>query len=203
MMFNINQEVKKFGQIGLNLDEESKQKALKTAGAAALVAAGGGLNIAADAALIIAQIDLMFSLFKNKPNPNDWMGWDALDVKIGAPIGTNALQWVILDGDSVQNEALNIVSYIKANGTKNLLGFSKWFNRTITINDIADKLARAGFIEEANYIKLQNLPVVNDVKEPVQTIKTITNTPTQSKMNIWVTLGLFGAGLFLISKMKK
>jgi hypothetical protein len=202
-MFNINQEVKKFGQIGLNLDEESKQKALKTAGAAALVAAGGGLNIAADAALIIAQIDLMFSLFKNKPNPNDWMGWDALDVKIGAPIGTNALQWVILDGDSVQNEALNIVSYIKANGTKNLLGFSKWFNRTITINDIADKLARAGFIEEANYIKLQNLPVVNDVKEPVQTIKTITNTPTQSKMNIWVTLGLFGAGLFLISKMKK
>ena len=200
MMFNINQEVKKFGQIGLNLDEESKQKALKTAGAAALVAAGGGLNIAADAALIIAQIDLMFSLFKNKPNPNDWMGWDALDVKIGAPIGTNALQWVILDGDSVQNEALNIVSYIKANGTKNLLGFSKWFNRTITINDIADKLARAGFIEEANYIKLQNLPII---VEPQKTSTLITNTPTQSKMNIWVTLGLFGAGLFLISKMKK
>jgi len=203
MMFNINQEVKKFGQIGLNLDEESKQKALKTAGAAALVAAGGGLNIAADAALIIAQIDLMFSLFKNKPNPNDWMGWDALDVKIGAPIGTNALQWVILDGDSVQNEALNIVSYIKANGTKNLLGFSKWFNRNITINDIADKLARGGFIEEANYIKLQNLPVVTNVTPPVQTITPITNTPTQSKMNIWVTLGLFGAGLFLITKMKK
>jgi len=203
MMFNINQEVKKFGQIGLNLDEESKQKALKTAGAAALVAAGGGLNIAADAALIISQIDLMFSLFKNKPNPNDWMGWDALDVKIGAPIGTNALQWVILDGDSVQNEALNIVSYIKANGTKNLLGFSKWFNRTITINDIADKLARGGFIEEANYIKLQNLPVVTNVTPPVQTITPISNTPTQTKMNIWVTLGLFGAGLFLITKMKK
>ena len=203
MMFNINQEVKKFGQIGLNLDEESKQKALKTAGAAALVAASGGLNVAADAALLIAQIDLMFSLFKNKPNPNDWMGWDALDVKIGAPIGTNALQWVILDGDSVQNEALNIVSYIKANGTKNLLGFSKWFNRTITINDIADKLARAGFIEEANYIKLQNLPVVTNVTPPVQTITPISNTPTQTKINIWVTLGLFGAGLFLITKIKK
>ena len=199
-MHNINQQVKKFGQIGLNLDEESKQKALKTAGAAALVAASGGTNIAADAALIIAQIDLMFSLFKNKPNPNDWMGWDALDVNIGAPIGTNALQWVILDGDSVQNEALNIVSYIKANGTKNLLGFSKWFNRIITINDIADKLARGGFIEEANYIKLQNLPVV---VEPQKTNTPIANTPTQSKMNIWVTLGLFGAGLFLISKMKK
>jgi hypothetical protein len=202
-MFNINQQVKKFGQIGLNLDEESKQKALKTAGAAALVAASGGLNIAADAALLIAQIDLMFSLFKNKPNPNDWMGWDALDTKIGAPIGTNALQWVILDGDSVQNEALNIVSYIKANGTKNLLGFSKWFNRNITINDIADKLARGGFIEEANYIKLQNLPVVTNVTPPVQTITPISNTPTQTKMNIWVTLGLFGAGLFLITKMKK
>jgi hypothetical protein len=187
----------------LNLDEESKQKALKTAGAAALVAASGGLNVAADAALLIAQIDLMFSLFKNKPNPNDWMGWDALDIKIGAPIGTNALQWVILDGDSVQNEALNIVSYIKANGTKNLLGFSKWFNRTITINDIADKLARGGFLEEANYIKLQNLPAVTNVTTPVQTITPISNTPTQTKINIWVTLGLFGAGLFLISKMKK
>jgi hypothetical protein len=202
-MFNINQQIKKFGQIGLNLDEESKQKALKTAGAAALVAASGGLNVAADAALLIAQIDLMFSLFKNKPNPNDWMGWDALDIKIGAPIGTNALQWVILDGDSVQNEALNIVSYIKANGTKNLLGFSKWFNRTITINDIADKLARGGFLEEANYIKLQNLPAVTNVTTPVQTITPISNTPTQTKINIWVTLGLFGAGLFLISKMKK
>ena len=202
-MYSINSQLKKFGQIGLNLDEESKQKALKTAGAAALVAASGGLNVAADAALLIAQIDLMFSLFKNKPNPNDWMGWDALDVKIGAPIGTNALQWVILDGDSVQNEALNIVSYIKANGTKNLLGFSKWFNRTITINDIADKLARGGFLEEANYIKLQNLPAVTNVTPPVQTITPISNTPTQTKMNIWVTLGLFGAGLFLISKMKK
>jgi hypothetical protein len=184
----------------LNLDEESKQKALKTAGAAALVAASGGLNVAADVALVLAQIDLMFSLFKNKPNPNDWMGWDALDVKIGAPIGTNVLQWVILDGDSVENEALNIVSYIKANGTKNLLGYSKWFNRTITINDIADKLARGGFIEEANYIKLQNLPVVN---APQKTNTPISNTPTQSKMNIYVTLALFGAGLFLITKMKK
>jgi hypothetical protein len=199
-MYNINSQVKKFGQIGLNLDEESKQKALKTAGAAALVAASGGLNVAADVALVLAQIDLMFSLFKNKPNPNDWMGWDALDVKIGAPIGTNVLQWVILDGDSVENEALNIVSYIKANGTKNLLGYSKWFNRTITINDIADKLARGGFIEEANYIKLQNLPVVN---APQKTITPISNTPTQSKMNIYVTLALFGAGLFLITKMKK
>ena len=197
---NINTQVKKFGQIGLNLDEESKQKALKTAGLAAAVAASGGTNIAADVALVLAQIDLMFSLFKNKPNPNDWMGWDALDVKIGAPIGTNVLQWVILDGDSVENEALNIVSYIKANGTKNLLGYSKWFNRTITINDIADKLARGGFIEEANYIKLQNLPVVN---APQKTITPISNTPTQSKMNIYVTLALFGAGLFLITKMKK
>ena len=197
---NINTQVKKFGQIGLNLDEESKQKALKTAGLAAAVAASGGANIAADVALVLAQIDLMFSLFKNKPNPNDWMGWDALDVKIGAPIGTNVLQWVILDGDSIENEALNIVSYIKANGTKNLLGYSKWFNRTITINDIADKLARGGFIEEANYIKLQNLPVVN---APQKTITPISNTPTQSKMNIYVTLALFGAGLFLITKMKK
>ena len=193
MMFNINQEVKKFGQIGLNLDEESKQKALKTAGAAALVAAGGGLNIAADAALIIAQIDLMFSLFKNKPNPNDWMGWDALDVKIGAPSGTNVLQWVILDGDSVQNEALNIVSYIKAKGLSKLLGYSTWFNRTITINDIADKLARGGFQQEAAIIRAgkQISPVIPG-----------TTDTTKAGMNIWVILALAGAGIYFISKKK-
>ena len=59
------------------------------------------------------------------------------------------------------------------------------------------------YIGSSNYIKLQNLPAVTNVTPPVQTITPISNTPTQTKMNIWVTLGLFGAGLFLISKMKK
>ena len=144
---------------------------------------------------IADTIKLVSELFANKPNPNDWMGWDALDVKIGAPFGTNALQWVILDGDSVQNEALNIVSYIKANGTKNLLGFSKWFNRTITINDIADKLARGGFQQEAAIIRAgKQITPITPGSTP--------GTTTVAGMNIWVILALAGAGIYLISKKK-
>jgi hypothetical protein len=138
----------------------------------------------------------LVSLFANKPNPNDWQGYDALDRRINAPIGTNAINWVINDGDSVQNEALNIVRYIQANGTKNILGRSTWFNRTITIEDVADKLSRGGFGKEA--AQLVAASKVKDKKLPPP-------PPPAEKagMNIWVTLGIVGAGIFLISKMKK
>ena len=144
---------------------------------------------------IADTIKLVTELFANKPNPNDWMGWDALDTKIGAPSGTNVLQWVILDGDSVQNEALNIVSYIKAKGLSKLLGYSTWFNRTITINDIADKLARGGFQQEAAIIRAgkQITPVTPGITP---------GSTTVAGMNIWVILALAGAGIYLISKKK-
>jgi len=149
----------------------------------------------------------LVNLFANKPNPNDWQGYDALDRKINAPIGTNAINWVINDGDSVQNEALNIVRYIQANGTKNILGRSTWFNRTITIEDVADKLSRGGFGKEAAQLIAaskfkpkdtsgQKLYDPNDPNNPKR-------TNFYSGMNIWVTLGIVGAGIFLISKMKK
>ena len=144
---------------------------------------------------IADTIKLVTELFANKPNPNDWMGWDALDVKIGAPSGTNVLQWVLLDGDSVQNEALNIVSYIKAKGLNKLLGYSTWFNKTITINDIADKLARGGFQQEAAIIRSgKQITPVTPGSTPGST--------TVAGMNIWVILALAGAGIYLISKKK-
>ena len=131
------------------------------------------------------------NLFSNKPNPNDWQGWDASDVRIKAPKGTNAINWIINDGDSVQNEALNLVRYIQANGTGNILGRSTWFNRTITIEDLADKLSRGGYGQEAAQLLQQSKGTFN-----------VPGT-TKAGMNIWVTLGLVGAGIFLISKMKK
>jgi hypothetical protein len=141
--------------------------------------------------LAFDAVSSLVKLFANKPNPNDWQGYDASDRRINAPIGTNAINWVINDGDSVQNEALNIVRYIQANGTKNILGYSKWFNRTITIEDVADKLSRGGFGAEAAQL--------------VQQSKQTFNEPGTRKagMNIWVTLGIVGAGIFLLSKMKK
>jgi len=147
--------------------------------------------------LIADVIKTLANLFANKPNPRDWVGWDALDQQIGAPTGTNVLQWVILDGDSVENEALNIVSYIKSKGLNNLIGYSTWFKRTITIDDIADKLRRGGFPQEAAAIKATYY-----AKPPIPSGG---NLPTGSKagINIFITLALVGAAIFAITKLKK
>jgi hypothetical protein len=142
------------------------------------------------AAAFDAAVSLV-KMFENKPNPNDWQGWDASDVRIKAPKGTNAINWIINDGDSVQNEALNLVRYIQANGTGNILGRSTWFNRTITIEDLADKLSRGGYGQEAAQL--------------VQQSKGTFDVPGTQKagMNIFVTLGIVGAGIYLLSKIKK
>jgi len=141
--------------------------------------------------LAFDAVSTLVNLFSNKPNPNDWQGWDALDVRIKAPRGTNAINWIINDGDSVQNEALNLVRYIQANGTNNILGFSTWFNRNITIEDLADKLSRGGFQQEA--------------RELVQQSKSIIPGGTSSKagMNILLTLGLVAGGFLLVKSFSK
>jgi len=146
---------------------------------------------------IADTIKLLANLFSNKPNPQDWVGWDALDQQIGAPTGTNVLNWVINDGDSVENEALNIVSYIKSKGLNNLVGYSTWFKRTITIDDIADKLRRGGFPQEAAAIKASYY-----AKPPIPS-RGGSPTATKAGMNIFVTLALVGAAIFAITKLKK
>lgn len=132
-------------------------------------------------------VSTLVSLFSNRPNPNDWKGWDASDVRINAPRGTNAINWVINDGDSVQNEALNLVRYIQANGTDNILGYSKWFNRNITIEDVADKLSRGGFQQEAQELVKQSKQIFQG------------SGTQKAGMNIALTLGLV-AGAFLLVK---
>jgi len=148
----------------------------------------------------LKAIETLTALFANKPNPTDWVGWDALDQQIGAPSGTNVLNWVINDGDSIQNEALNIASYIKSKGLDHLIGYSTWFKRNITIEDIANKLMRGGYPQEAEAIKASYYANPNVIPAggglPTEASKT-------AGMNIWVTLALAGAAIFAISKMKK
>lgn len=148
----------------------------------------------------LQAIKTLTDLFANKPNPTDWVGWDALDQQIGAPSGTNVLNWVINDGDSIQNEALNIASYIKSKGLDHLIGYSTWFKRNITIEDIANKLMRGGYPQEAAAIKASYYANPNVIPAggtaPTGASKT-------AGMNIWVTLALAGAAIFAITKMKK
>ena len=98
---------------------------------------------------------IIAAINRGKPNPNDWQGWNALDSQMGFPIGTNVTGWIIKDGDSIQNEALNILQYIRAYGTNNVLTYNSHWNKTITAQDLANKLRRGGYENEANQLLTQ------------------------------------------------
>jgi hypothetical protein len=82
---------------------------------------------------------VLTSILGNKPNPNDWKGWTPGDVK----------QWTVNDGDSVSNEAINIISYINAHGLKDITDSDEYGRNRVTIAQIASKLQRGGFPSQA------------------------------------------------------
>jgi len=151
----------------------------------------------------LKAIQVLTDLFANKPNPNDWVGWDAQDQQTGQWEGSSVRGWVLNDGDSVQNEALNIVSYIKSKGIDKLVNSGHpitiqgqgW--RDVTIDEIVDKLSRGGYAQEARAIK-------DSYYSSSSILPTGSQTATKTAgMNIFVTLALVGAGIYAISKMKK
>lgn len=94
---------------------------------------------------IIANV---FNVAKNlftggsAPNPNDWMGWTPGDAK----------WWTLHDGDSISNEGVNIISFIKAHGLKDIIDSDAYGVQRVTIQQIASKLQRGGWINEANLL---------------------------------------------------
>jgi len=151
---------------------------------------------------VASAVNLLTNLFKNKPNPNDWMGWPEQEQKQGMPVGTSANFFTKYDGDSVQNEAANIVSWINAYGINTVLGYNTWNKWTVTIEDIADKLTRGGFGKEAKQF-LNAYRGTGSSSAPSVLNNQPTPGSTQAGMNIWVTVALAGAAIFAISKMKK
>ena len=139
---------------------------------------------------------IMNAINKGKPSPNDWQGWVALDSKNGQPIGTNAITWIIKDGQSIQNEALNILQYIRNYGTQDVLTYNSYYNRTITADDLANKLRRGGYENEAKQL-IQQI----QVSAPVQAASNILSNVTKSTSSLLLYLGI-GLGLFLILKKK-
>lgn len=100
------------------------------------------------------------NLFKgNQPNRNDWIGWDQWDSANGQWLGSSVRGWVLNDGDDVNNEALNILSYIKTKGLDNLVNSGKkttvqgqgW--RDVTLEEIAKKFERGGLTQEAQQLR--------------------------------------------------
>jgi hypothetical protein len=130
---------------------------------------------------------------------NYWMAWESIDQQYGNPIGASAQHWIMFDGDSVQNEALNIIAYIRANDptlSKILAENSTTLRdsgRYVTVNDLLDKLKRGGFAKEADEIKNQ----LEDSGNGSSLVPT-----NLAKGNMLVTFALIGAALFFVLKKK-
>jgi len=155
------------------------------------------------ASTIASAVSLLTTLFANKPNPNDWMGWPAQEKKQGMPVGTSANFFTKYDGDSVQNEAANIVQWIQAYGIDTVLGYNSWNKWTVTVEDLADKLTRGGFYKEAEQFLKAYKGAGTSQAPNVMNEGGNANTTTKAGMNIYVTLALVGAAIFAITKMKK
>jgi hypothetical protein len=103
-------------------------------------------------------LNVATKFFEKRADPQDWRGWDEQDRQLGQFVGSSVRGWVLNDGDNIQNEAVNIASYIKANGLQNLTNSGHpttvegkgW--RDVTIDEIDNKLTRAGFFDEAKEI---------------------------------------------------
>ena len=154
-----------------------------------------GFPVAAAIEIATQAIPFIISLLgKGKPNPNDWQGYNALDSKNRQPIGTSVINWIINDGDSIQNEALNILQYISNYGTNNILGYSAYYDKTITVQDIANKLQRGGYVNEANML-IQQSTDQQPVDQAVQAVKSVGTAN-------WILYGGIALALFLILKKK-
>jgi hypothetical protein len=136
--------------------------------------------------------------FGKVQSPDFWRGWAALDSKAGLMLGTNAATWVFQDGDSVQNEGVNLISWINNYGLETIVNenphIKQRFGKFITVNDLANKLRRGGFNQEADAI-----------------IQAATQLPggggggalQMGGGNMLTTLLLVGAGVFVVSKFAK
>jgi hypothetical protein len=158
-------------------------------GEATLLTGGTLAPISLAVDVVLAAVPFVISAInRGKPNPNDWVGWNALDGEKGYPIGTNAVSWIINDGQSIQNEALNILQYIQQYGYGNVLTYNSYYQRNITAQDLANKLRRGGYVNEANQLLTPTTPV-----------QSVTNILSNNK-NLLLYGGIALAILLLIKK---
>lgn len=188
------------------------EKVQKSAPAESDIAKGANIaiNVASGnwVAAGVQLMDTLKGLFSGKDNPQDyWQAWDSIDQQYGNPKGSQVQHWILFDGDSVSNEALNIISYFSWYLDRNdaqtayelLLGKNSTTlrdsGRYVTFDDLIDKLKRGGFVSEAQQLEqtYKSLSVKPDSEQKQQLL---------SGTNMFVTLAIVGAAAFLLLKKR-
>ena len=90
------------------------------------------------------------------------------------------------------------MQYIRNYGTQDVLTYNSYYGRTITADDLADKLRRGGYNKEADFI----LTKISTNTNPIQAVSNILSNVTKSTSSLLLYAGI-GLGLFLILKKKK
>lgn len=174
-----------------------------------LISAGAstGANIVLPGSGIVvgALANLISSIFPSGGGtPNDWQGWDALDVQYNrGQLGTSAashIKAIINNTDSNPKlAAQNILSWIASKGNNGLNLICTTFNtghdlngQTVTINDVLNALTKAGYPS-------QGQALYNYYQQSIAPQTTTTLSTSSSKIN---PLFLVGGGILLILLLK-
>lgn len=151
----------------------------------------------------VSSITTILSNILRGQNPDThWEGWEKLDKKEGLPLGTNAQQWVIKDGDNPKSEAINIIRWADRYGIHTLVNYNSHFKKEITLKDVQSKLRRNGFINEA--AQLNGVSLMDGLFS--DTPNTSFNFPEISNSNFMDLLKKYfwiPAGLLLLWFLKK
>lgn len=140
----------------------------------------------------------LLDYFKEKPNPNDWVGW--------ASAG-DAKHWILNDGLSKENEAMNVFNYVKKHGW-NGFNTDAYGVGNVLPSDIVSKFERAGMKKEGVILASDYTRYINEVEGRVlhannvitdgfpQAVLSGSNTPSGSNSNNNILLYILG-GLVL------
>jgi hypothetical protein len=160
-------------------------------------------------------LPIVQGFFSNNANPNDWKGWDAQDQRAGKPLGSSAGSWITKDGDSVKNEASNILAWINASGhtIKDVLGVNAYTGSNVTYADLQAKLKRGSLQQEAESLNQQNADtVIKNIdlfsKKTAQDLQNNQNPISpldqvkKAGMSPWIIVALAGAGIYFFTRKK-
>lgn len=146
--------------------------------------------------------------------PDNWVKWDNQDKVTGNEKGTKAQAVVFQDASNMNAtdlkdsdlfiETLDLIQYIIYNGINYVLkenSVIKYrFGKSPSIEDIASKISRAGFPDQAEKLKQEYIK---------QNIKKVDIAPTEelpvkktqkSGLNVFLVIGLIGAAFLLFKK---